>query len=99
MRHRIRHGEPKLQPVAAYIEGNAWIHVESNQVAIITPLSSTPVDIYYKRKATDDGVRIQPKTSNSFLVLPGVQFRIPDKVAFHLAVVPAEKVESGDGQN
>lgn len=91
--HQIRQGEPELQPIAAYVEGNAWTDVYTNQVAILTPLSSTPVDIYYQRKEKKQVVN--QNEANSFLVLPGVQFRIqPDGIPFHLAVVPAEKVNS-----
>lgn len=96
--HRIERGERQHNPVAAYLEGKSWIRVESNEVAILTPLSSKPVNIMlWKWNTTEGEIPEQREIKNavsSYLVLPEVGFRVlPQGVPFHLAVVPIKKME------
>lgn len=96
-RHSIERGELEHTPVAAFLEGKSWIRVESNEVAILTPLSSEPVHIMLWKWNTTEGEisekAIIKNAASSYLVLPDVGFRVlPWGTPFHLAVVPIKRL-------
>lgn len=82
----------------ACLEGNAWVVVGPNEVAILTPLSSEPVNIMLGKWNTAEG-KVQERgfiknAVSSYLILPEVRFRfLPQGVPFHLDVVPIKKLE------
>ena len=60
--------------------------VSYNTVAIITPLSDSPVEMLLTKEET--GQTEQQEFANTYIILPGVRFRIvPSGGSFHMAIL------------
>lgn len=87
-----------LRPAATKTEGEVRAHVPSDRIAIVTPLSEQPVEISMvkrkKRENEQDEVQVIT-TANTYIILPGVRFRIlPQGGDFHMAVVLLKNLEA-----
>lgn len=85
------------QPAAVKTEGKFRARVLSDRIAVVTPLSDQPVKISLiqaKKEGTEQPKEQVITTSNTYIILPDVRFRIlPQGGNFHMAVLLLESPE------